>query len=105
MNETSKTKKIWSAYEQSFIRGEGIDIGCGPDPVSPTAVRFDIENGDANFITRYVSHQFDYVFSSHCLEHMTDPRHAICEWWNLVRPGGVLFLIVPDEDLYEQGVF
>src|SRR5213075_2184625 len=28
---------------------------------------------------------------------------AIAGWWSLVKPGGVLFLIVPDEDLYEQG--
>jgi hypothetical protein len=34
---------------------------------------------------------------------MRDPRDAIGQWWSLVKPGGVLFVIVPDEDLYEQG--
>ena len=34
---------------------------------------------------------------------MRDPRSAIAQWWGLVKPGGVLFVIVPDEDLYEQG--
>lgn len=103
MTETSKTKKIWTDFERSLLTGQGIDIGCGPDPISPDAVPFDQEHGDANKITEYVKRQFDFVFSSHCLEHMHDPRKAILEWWKLVRPGGVLFIIVPDEDLYEQG--
>jgi hypothetical protein len=36
---------------------------------------------------------------------MRDPRKAVLEWWKLVKPGGHLFFIVPDEDLYEQGIF
>lgn len=36
---------------------------------------------------------------------MHDARSTILEWWKLVRPGGFLFILVPDEDLYEQGVF
>jgi hypothetical protein len=36
---------------------------------------------------------------------MWDPKRAVLEWWKLVKPGGHLFIIVPDEDLYEQGVF
>jgi len=105
MDETSKTKKIWTQFEQSILAGKGIDIGCGPDPVSPTARRFDIEDGDANDILSVVDEQFDFVYSSHCLEHMNDPQKALRDWWTLVKPGGYLFLIVPDEDLYEQGVF
>jgi SAM-dependent methyltransferase len=105
MNETSKTKRIWSPVEKKILRGRGIDIGCGPDPVNRHVRRFDLWQGDANRITEYVKEQFDYVYSSHCLEHMDDPRAALREWWKLVKPGGHLFLIVPDEDLYEQGVF
>ena len=105
MNETSKTKKIWGALEKSLLQGTGIDIGCGPDPVVPGVRRFDRADGDANHITRFVHEQFDFVYSSHCLEHMQDPRAAVQEWWQLVKPGGHLIFIVPDEDLYEQGVY
>lgn len=105
MNETSKTKGIWTHFEKSLISGKGIDIGCGPDPVSPDARRFDLNDGDANEITKYIHEQFDYVFSSHCLEHMHQPTKTILEWWQLVKPGGHLICIVPDEDLYEQGVW
>jgi SAM-dependent methyltransferase len=105
MNETTKTRKLWGQLERSILSGKGIDIGCGPDPVTPDVHKFDQQNGDANQITKYVHEEFDFVFSSHCLEHMRNPREAILEWWKLVRPGGHLFFIVPDEDLYEQGVF
>lgn len=102
-NESSKTRRVWGELERSVLRGEGIDIGCGPDPVLPGVTPFDLAHGDANEIDRYVHRQFDFVYASHCLEHMRDPREAIVRWWSLVKPGGVLFLIVPDEDLYEQG--
>jgi len=105
MNEATKSKAHWGALEQKVFQGKGIDIGCGPDPVTPDARRFDLEDGDANRITDYIQDQFDFVFSSHCLEHMHDPQIALQGWWELVRPGGFLFFIVPDEDLYEQGVF
>lgn len=105
MNEATKSKAHWGDLEQNILSGKGIDIGCGPDPVSPTARCFDLEDGDANCITEYVKDQFDFVFSSHCLEHMHNPQEALLEWWQLVKPGGFLFFIVPDEDLYEQGVF
>jgi len=104
MKETSKSQQIWGPLEKSVLVGSGIDIGSGPDPVRG-ARPFDKEDGDANDITKYVHEQFDFVYSSHCLEHMHDPRHALSEWWQLVRPGGHLFFLVPDEDLYEQGVF
>jgi SAM-dependent methyltransferase len=105
MDETTKTRKVWTLFETSILTGKGIDIGCGPDPICPSARRFDVENGDADDILNYVTEKFDFVYSSHCLEHMLDPRKALRGWWELVKPGGYLFLIVPDEDLYEQGVF
>jgi SAM-dependent methyltransferase len=103
MFEASKTKLLWRDTEKELLRGEGIDIGCGPDPVTQTAVRFDLKDGDANEIGKYVHRTFDYVFSAHCLEHMHDPRKTILAWWQLVRKGGCMIIVVPDEDLYEQG--
>ena len=105
MNETSKARQFWGELEQQVLTGKGIDIGCGPDPVSPDARRFDLVDGDANIASQFVSEQFDFVYSSHCLEHMHDPHATILDWWKLVKPSGHLFILVPDEDLYEQGVF
>jgi len=105
MNETSKSKKYWTDLEWNALSGVGIDIGCATDAVVEGVRRFDLEHGDANRITQFVHDKFDFVYSSHCLEHMHDPAFTLQEWWKLVKPGGHLFFIVPDEDLYEQGVF
>ena len=105
MHEATKTRNLWTDRELQILRGTGIDIGCGKDPVIPGVRPFEKEHGDANAITRYVKEQFDFVFSAHCLEHMKNPPAALLEWWQLVRPGGHLFFIVPDEDLYEQGMW
>lgn len=101
--EASKTRELWPDHISIILAGEGLDIGAGQDPISPGARVFDLEDGDAGRIDEYVSEKFDYVFSSHCLEHMVDPVDALARWWKLVRPRGHLILLVPDENLYEQG--
>ena len=104
-DETSKTKKIWTESEKSYLKGDGIDIGCGNDPVFNHVIPFDQQHGDANHISKYIDKKLDFVFSSHCLEHMHNPYHVIKEWYSILKPGGYLFILVPDEDLYEQGHF
>lgn len=104
-DEASKTKKIWTETEKSYLFGNGIDIGCGNDPVLSHVKPFDHIHGDANNISQYVNEKFDFVFSSHCLEHMHEPQKAVKEWFSVLKPGGFLFVLVPDEDLYEQGNF
>ena len=105
MNEASKTRKLLNPKETAMLQGKGIDIGCGNDPVTPDCQRFDMEDGDANKITNHIKEleSYDFVFSAHCLEHMFHPTETIADWWKLVKPGGVMVVIVPDEDLYEQG--
>jgi SAM-dependent methyltransferase len=41
----------------------------------------------------------DYVASSHLLEHLPDPAAAIVEWCRVVKPGGTIYMIVPDRRL------
>jgi len=102
-NEASKTRDLFGSLERRVLRGSGIDIGCGEDPIFPDVRRFDMQDGDADHITDHVKEQFDFVFSSHCLEHMRDPATALKGWWSLVKDGGHMCIIVPDEDLYEHG--
>lgn len=102
-DESSKTKATWKIDILSLLVGRGLDIGAGSDPITPDAKVFDKSDGDANYIDLYIKEKFDWVFSSHCLEHMLDPHDALRRWWGLLKPGGYLILIIPDEDLYEQG--
>lgn len=104
-HEASKTRRIWDERVLGLLAGEGIDIGCGDDPILPGVDRFDRSDGDANNISAVVSKRYDFVFAAHCLEHMVDACAALAEWFSLVRPGGHLIVLVPDEDLYEQGIF
>lgn len=105
MYESTKTSKIRSeGFKRTYLSGRIIDIGCGPDLVVPHAVPFDVDQGDAEHVLNYFPPEsFDCVHSSHCLEHMRDVRAALSEWWSLVKPGGYLVVVVPDEDRYEQG--
>lgn len=105
MNEASKTWQIMTAEERSWFAGSVLDIGCGPDKIVPHATGFDLGDGDANTIDERIDQRFQMVFSSHCLEHMHRPADAIQRWWRLVETGGRMIVIVPDEDLYEQGVY
>lgn len=103
--EASKTRKNLGELEQKILLGDGIDIGCGDDPITDSVQKFDVQDGDANEIEKYVSKEYDFVFSCHCLEHMKDPAKALQSWWKIIKPGGHLLLVLPDEDLYEQGYF
>ncbi|WP_345817790.1 methyltransferase domain-containing protein (plasmid) [Paraburkholderia sp. PREW-6R] len=97
---------------ERYLAGEGIDIGCGETPLSLFADRFpsmglvrgwDIVDGDAQFMAGVQDESFDFVHSSHCLEHLEDPREALRHWLRILKPGGFLIVTVPDEDLYERG--
>jgi len=107
MDEASKTNQFrGAAFKRDYLSGRVIDIGAGPDLVVPHAVPFDLEQGDAQSILDYFRPQsFDCVHSSHCLEHMRDVPGALTQWWSLVAPGGYLIIVVPHEDLYEQGAW
>ena len=107
MDEARKTNALRGAdFMRTYLAGRVIDIGAGKDLVCANAEGFDVGDGDANVISRFRPvGAYDAVHSSHCLEHMHDPAAALREWWSLVKPGGYLVLVVPDEDLYEQGIW
>jgi len=68
-------------------------------------VIYDAPQGDAQKLANVDDESFDFLFSSHCLEHMRDPVESLANWIRVVRRGGHLIISVPDEDLYEQGVW
>ena len=40
----------------------------------------------------------DFIVSSHVIEHFPNPIKALIEWDRLVRPGGIIFMIVPHKE-------
>lgn len=102
------------AFLTRYFVGAGLDIGGKPDPLALHRSLFplmgdvrtwDLEDGDAQFLASLPDQCIDFVHSSHCMEHLVDPREGLKNWFRVLRPGGHLVVTVPDEDLYEQGVF
>jgi SAM-dependent methyltransferase len=62
-------------------------------------------DGDAHELPGIADGTYDFVHSSHCLEHLSAPRRAVSHWVRVLKPGGYLVVVVPDEDMYEQGVW
>lgn len=79
-----------------YCRGEGLDIGAGLWPL-PGAVAVDIERGPGagRLLSSIAEKSQDYVFSSHCLEHITAWEDALKEWISKLKPRGRLFLYLP----------
>lgn len=51
---------------------------------------------DATELTGLADEAYDFILSSHCLEHIANPLRALREWRRVVRPGGHIILILPD---------
>ena len=88
----------------------GVEVGAGGKPVpglEPRAIQVDCfktfgaDVCDADFYGHagalpFHDHSLDYVIASHVLEHVANPVAALVEWYRVVRPGGILYLIVPN---------
>jgi SAM-dependent methyltransferase len=102
-----------------FLQGSGIEVGAGPRPFPvPRGVKIaygDIR--DAGQLTQYFSvtgtlggdrffdaqtmagikkESLDFVLSGHVIEHLWDPVGAIVNTVDVLKPGGVFILAVPD---------
>ena len=107
MTETSKSYnlRIRECHFEKYLNGKGIDIGSGPDPLvvlDGTVKSYDFKQGDANFMEDQKDNIYDFVYSSHCLEHMKSVRTSLFNWCRILKPGGYLYITIPDFELYEK---
>lgn len=117
MKEQSKSAKRRynnGNFHTKYFVGNGIDVGCGNDSMFSYINDFaklkwvsnwDIDDGDAQYLASIGNSQYDFLHSSHCLEHMFDPYIALSNWIRVVKPGGYLIITVPDEKLYEHNLW
>lgn len=52
---------------------------------------------DAETLARVEADRYDFVVASHVIEHMRNPIGALRNWMRVVKPGGLLYLVVPDK--------
>ena len=102
--ETAKAqnRRIKEGFFEKYCRGKGLDIGYGGNLLSRNCRGWDFEHGDAQYLLGLKDATFDFVYSSHCLEHMVDVQVALRNWWRVLKSGGHLILFVPHRDLYER---
>jgi len=77
-------------------KGEGIDIGAGFWPL-PGSVPTDMFRGPGleKSVDDFEDGSLDYVFSSHCLEHIENWKETLDKWVDKVKKGGIIFLYLP----------
>lgn len=102
--ETSKAspRRMREGFFEKYCKGKGLDIGYGGDLLVPNCTGWDFEHGDAQYLTGLQDESFDFVYSSHTIEHMVDPAVALKNWWRVVKKGGYLIVYAPHRDLYEK---
>lgn len=111
-----------SFLSYSFLTGEGIEIGAldRPLPVAPEVnVRYVDRMDAASLVGEYAeikssmvnvdivsdgqtlrgveNGRFDFVVANHVIEHMEDPTLAIRNYLRVLKPGGIIFMAVPDK--------
>lgn len=117
MQETSKSiffKLKDARYATRYLVGDGLDIGVDGDylgqyteffPLIHSCRAWELSDGSAQEVASLENDSFDFVHSSYCLQNLADAKAGLNNWLRVLKPGGHLICIVPDEDLYEQGVF
>ena len=100
--------KIESGFFDKYLGGEHIlDIGYDGNFGGPTicegaiGVDKDYPGYDGIHLPFEDSSQ-DTVYASHCLEHITDYKAALKEWFRVLKVGGFLVVVVPHYQLYEK---
>jgi SAM-dependent methyltransferase len=102
---------------QPYCKGLSIDIGCGFEKVAADALGVDklaygqsgqtgcmigqhscadiqADAGDLYFLA---DGTFDAAVSRHVFEHLPEPNATIKEWLRIVKPGGLLALVLPND--------
>ncbi|MBR4642359.1 MAG: class I SAM-dependent methyltransferase [Selenomonadaceae bacterium] len=102
--ETAKAhnRRLREGFFEKYCKGEGLDICYGADLIIPGCSGWDFRNGDAQYLAGVEDESFDFVYSSHGLEHMYDVRTALKNWFRVVKKGGYFLLAIPHRDLYEK---
>lgn len=110
-SETSRHRDLLAPY----CSGYGLDIGFGGDAIHQAAIRMDLPSpytrlgrapvqlgGDCRDLAWWREGALDFVYSSHVLEDFPEPEtvRILREWARVLKPGGHLVLLLPDQQRY-----
>jgi SAM-dependent methyltransferase len=84
---------------EQFCNGKGLDIGGEVNANFPGAKMINVKLPDIFNAYNLPGGYFDYIISSHCLEHLENPIRALEIWTFHLKKNGVLFLYLPHPDM------
>ena len=116
-----KLGRLRDLFARYIPRGRVIDVGCGRSLFTELEgpFPFTIYAGDLNFDSVHaravqIPHQqwavfdaaavpfrdaeFDALFAGEVIEHVTDVRETLHEWWRVLKPGGVAIITTPNKE-------
>lgn len=111
MPYSSETQKI-RARVLKYVEGKrGLDLGCGHDKITPEAIGVNLNFGgqgdkaefwfNCNEPLPCADGMWDFVYSSHLLEHLAPPpEQVLSDWCRVLKPGGFLVLYIPHKEMY-----
>jgi len=83
-------------YAKHYCSGVGYDVGCMKKEWSfPNSIPIDISFPDEYHALNLPKNNVDYIYSSHCLEHIPEWVDVLEYWYDTIKKGGVLFLYLP----------
>ena len=113
----------WKAHFAATLVGKGLEIGPLHEPLPQSegarvdyVDRLPLEElrkhyselppekivapdilDDAETLGRVEDEKYDFVSASHVIEHMRNPIGALQNWCRVLKPSGLLYLVVPDK--------
>ena len=86
-------------YAKHYCKGIGYDVGCmKKEWAFPNSIPIDLDFPDEYHALNLPQKNVDYIFSSHCLEHIPEWVDVLEYWHDMLKIGGVLFLYLPHYD-------
>lgn len=86
-------------FAKKFCIGKGLDIGGFFNWTLPGAIPINILIKDRWDAYNLPDEKYDYIFSSHTLEHLPDYVKALEYWKGHLKEQGILFLYLPHPDM------
>lgn len=82
-----------------YCKGTGLDIGAGSWPLPGAIAVQDQKDMNAYALPTIAPESLDYVFSSHCIEHLVQWRYALRLWCSKLKKEGVIFIYAPHRSM------
>jgi len=86
-------------FAKHFCKGKGLDIGGYFKCTFPDATPINILNSDGFDAYHLPEEKYNYIFSSHTLEHLHDYVGVLKYWKEHLEERGTLFLYLPHPDM------